>query len=72
MGYRRANYPCERCGKWTPHTRRSTRINHSLQLILTVVTLGLWGFVWLALTLRRYFRGPEPWRCAHCGEPMFG
>jgi hypothetical protein len=28
-----------------------TKINHTLQLILTLVTCGLWGFVWLVLVL---------------------
>lgn len=27
------------------------KVNHTLHLILTLVTCGLWGFVWIALAL---------------------
>ena len=30
---------------------RGHRLNNTLHLILTIVTFGLWGFVWLALAL---------------------
>lgn len=30
---------------------RGQRPNHILHLILTLVTLGLWGFVWLAIAI---------------------
>lgn len=42
------------------------RINHVLHLILTLVTLGVWGIVWIGLglmsALKRY-------RCSQCGTP---
>ena len=31
-------------------------VNHILHLILTIVTLGIWGLVWLALVI---FRGQK-------------
>ncbi len=39
------------------------RLNHTLQFLLTLVTLGLWAMPWLAMwafSLRR------PWRCRTC------
>lgn len=71
MGFRKANYPCEACGTWTTHLRPSRRLNHGLHAALTVVTFGLWGLVWLYFLARKWYRGPEPWRCARCGEPFF-
>ena len=31
---------------------------------MTVLTLGLWGLSWIALTIGHHF---WPWRCKHCG-----
>ncbi len=36
--------------------------NHVLHLLMSVVTLGLWLFVWLALSIV-----PNPYRCPSCG-----
>jgi hypothetical protein len=43
-----------------------TTVNHLLHLVLTLLTLGLWGFVWLflwATTLSNY-------RCTKCGSKV--
>lgn len=47
-----------------------TKVNHVLHLILTILTLGLWGISWAAHTIGMYYR---PWRCKHCGwhKPEF-
>jgi hypothetical protein len=39
------------------------RINHVLHLILTLVTLGVWGFVWLTLGIISSAKG---FRCTQC------
>lgn len=41
---------------------RRTRVNHVLHAILTVLTGGLWGIVWLVLALRAADarRAPQP------------
>lgn len=41
------------------------RINHVLHLILTLVTLGLWGFVWIALGIGNASKSV---RCVTCGS----
>ncbi len=55
-----AHCPCCR------HTQRFSRVetNHLLHLVLTVVTLGLWGISWLAILIGRWV---WPWRCHQCG-----
>lgn len=53
---------CPKC----KHTQRFVRVEsrHLFHLCITVLTLGLWGFSWIALTVGRHF---WPWRCKHCG-----
>ena len=36
--------------------------NHILHLILTIITGGLWGIVWVLVSF-----GKKEWRCSHCG-----
>lgn len=43
-------------------TRRDRR-RHWLHLLLTILTAGLWGFVWFYRTMR-----PVRWRCTECGH----
>jgi hypothetical protein len=43
------------------------RINHVLHLILTIVTAGLWGIVWIILGISN---SSKPLRCTACGTPM--
>jgi hypothetical protein len=47
-------------------TRRFSRVEvkHRLHGILTVVTLGLWGVSWLAVSIGQLI---WPWRCRKCG-----
>ena len=44
-----------------------SRINHILHLILTVITLSVWAFVWVALGIINTARGM---RCSECGMKM--
>jgi hypothetical protein len=40
--------------QWTPHFRQPPPpINHVLHLLLTVLTFGVWGFVWALLAVQR-------------------
>lgn len=43
------------------------RINHVLHLILTLVTVGLWGIVWIILGISN---SAKPLRCTACGSAM--
>jgi hypothetical protein len=40
------------------------KINHVLHLILTVITIGLWGLVWLTLAI---INMDKSYRCSQCG-----
>jgi hypothetical protein len=53
---------CHTCGKQSLFQK--PRVNHVLHLILTVLTLGLWGFVWLTLGILNSSKGS---RCVTCG-----
>ena len=47
------------------HTQRFQRVgvNHWLHAFLTVITLGLWGVSWAAVTIGYWLK---PWRCKQC------
>jgi DNA-directed RNA polymerase subunit RPC12/RpoP len=54
-----------------PHCERrvltlGTAPNHVLHLILTFFTVGLWGFIWLAVALGKI----GGYRCSKCGTPV--
>lgn len=51
---------CNKCEKNVYSSREGT--NHTFHLILTVVTGGLWGLVWLFKSFK--FGG---WSCPACG-----
>lgn len=53
--------------RYCPHCQKQTLAlasapNHVLHLILTLATVGLWAFVWIALALVG-----SPYRCSKCG-----
>lgn len=52
---------CRTCEQYGPVTRKG--INHILHLILSLVTLGAWFFIWVALALFNV----GGWRCPRCG-----
>lgn len=54
---------CATCGRQTLHTK--ARVNHVLHLILSVLTAGLWLFVWAALGMSN---SASRTRCAGCGS----
>jgi rubredoxin len=47
------------------HPQEFTRFRpaHGWHLVFTILTLGLWGISWLALSLHATAR---PWRCPRC------
>lgn len=53
---------CYVCGKQSRYVK--PRINHTLHLILAIVTIGIWGIVWLILGLSN---SGKPVRCVTCG-----
>lgn len=52
---------CKVCGETRKVSRG--RANHLLHLILTILTGGLWLFVWIGIAVK--FGG---WRCETCGS----
>jgi hypothetical protein len=54
---------CDTCGKQTLHTKETP--NHILHLLLSIVTLGLWLIVWVAVTIVNSGKRP---RCVVCGS----
>lgn len=58
---------CAKCEKPTMHVQQKPA--HLLHLVLTVVTVGLWLLVWLALSV---FQGKP--QCTVCGHKpgLFG
>jgi hypothetical protein len=54
---------CRACG--VPRVFRRARINHSLQFMLSLGTLGVWLPVWGIVILLRKIR---PWTCTACGS----
>lgn len=49
MPRERANLECRSCGRETIHLRSTP--DHTLHLVLSLVTFGLWLLVWLVLWL---------------------
>lgn len=52
---------CNSCDKRVVVFRKGT--NHILHLLLTILTAGLWIFVWIGVGVK--FGG---WRCTECGS----
>jgi len=53
---------CPRCNKRV--VAHQPKINHTLHLVLTVLTCGLWLAVWLYFAMS----DSETWRCSECGR----
>ena len=53
--------PCSNCQKMTMHTRPET--SHLLHLALTLVTAGVWIFVWPIIAWRNRRKN----QCTVCG-----
>ena len=53
---------CAKCSKKTLHIEQ--RINHILQLLLSIVTAGLWLIVWILLA----FFHDKKTQCTICGH----
>lgn len=64
MLQRHREFPCAHCGR--RRRFRKPKIDHPLHLFLTAVTCGLWGIVWLAVTVN--WLAGTPWRCTSCGR----
>ena len=55
------SFYCRRCGQTRQFTRRG--IDHRKHRLATILTFGLWGFVWFYLHQRDQRRS---WRCSLC------
>jgi hypothetical protein len=62
MSVKQSSAYCHVCGRQSLFQK--PRINHVLHLILSIVTLGLWLFVWAILGIIN--SGKQP-RCTTCG-----
>lgn len=56
---------CGECGTKCLQRRRAPR--HSVHLILTIATFGLWGICWVITIIAARW---EPWRCRECRRPQ--
>lgn len=56
---------CPNCGL-QKHERNVYYPNHVLHLLLTVLTLGLWVFCWIAIAVLPPKK--DAWHCSVCGE----
>lgn len=64
MGFRESSRYCPNC-KLQRLVRQETP-DITVHVLITLLSCGLWGFVWLALTL---MASANPWRCSVCGSP---
>lgn len=55
---------CPTCNRQSMFQKQ--KINHILHLILTVLTFGVWGVVWICLAISN---SSKPVRCVQCGLP---
>ena len=60
MGQHEATGFCKSCDRQVMIHRRSP--NHVLHLLLTLLTGGLWLFIWILASIRI-----GGWRCSQCG-----
>jgi len=52
---------CENCGEMTQHLENT--VNHTLHLILSIVTVGFWMIIWFFLCV-----GAGKRQCMKCGQ----
>lgn len=62
-----SQFSCRACGKPTLHIRMRYEVPHLGHLLITLLTCGLWIFVWILHMLLNSFPS-EPWRCSRCGQ----
>lgn len=65
MSVKQSSAYCPVCGRQSLFQK--ARINHVLHLILSIITLGVWAFVWLFIGITNSARRP---RCVTCGTEM--
>lgn len=66
MGYKSVKSECPTCKKQTAF--RGSAPNHLLHGILTLGTCGIWGIVWLYVTL--FSKRLKPYTCETCGSTI--
>ncbi len=64
MGQKQVGLYCAHCKKNVMSTRPTP--NHVLHLLLTILTFGLWLFVWACAALWKN----DIYRCTQCGSEI--
>ncbi len=64
MGNKQASRFCPGCESNTLAV--GTTPNHVLHLVLTVLTIGLWGIVWFLIVIGK----TGGYKCSKCGIPV--
>ena len=60
---------CKHCAKKTLHIRNGKRMSWLLHILLSVITLGVWLFVVVALFIWHLLTSPiGGWTCQECGK----
>ena len=54
---------CKTCGQSRPFSKQ--RVSHILHAFLSLITGGLWVFIWIMLGVLNVF---TPFRCEFCGK----
>ena len=62
MSIKQSSAYCHVCQRQTLFQK--PKLNHVLHLILTILTVGVWGLVWLVLAIAH---AAKPDRCVTCG-----
>lgn len=65
MGTVTASRYCDDCSKHVLAVRQTP--NHILHLLLTLVTCGLWGIIWIGVSIG----ADKTYRCPNCGASTF-
>jgi predicted RNA-binding Zn-ribbon protein involved in translation (DUF1610 family) len=65
MGVKQVSAHCPNCNRQTRAI--GDRPNHGLHAVLTILTFGLWGIVWIIMSIKKASSG---YRCQSCGTKV--
>jgi hypothetical protein len=61
---------CKRCRRTTMHVRNVTTFNWGMNILMMILTLGLWSIITVILLLVHVLNKPlggQQWICSNCG-----
>ena len=66
---------CKECGKDTLQRKNSKSMSWGMHIILTIITLGGWGVVWLVIFIwhsldKTLIAATTKWLCSECGKKV--